>query len=157
MSKLFTVLTFLLIWSYSKAETKEQILKKLNFKPGHYEVIVPADNATAFCENEELDIDFLTDDKNYTLVIGNNITFAYLEKDKFTDEVKPGCTAEYTNIIQTSKLEQNVKEVCKKPKSAKITKTYLSFSDSTIIMTIEENKNKKTCKYKLINKKGSKS
>jgi len=159
MSKFFTSLSILLMspfLSINKAEaaTKNEILKKLNFTPGRYEVMVPSQNPAPFCEIEETEIDLLEDKKVYTLIIGNNLTFAYLEKVKFSDQTKPGCLAEYTNTIESAKLEQTSVEKCKKSKKVQTIKTTLLFTQDQINLTIIENNKKQTCQYKLISQKG---
>ena len=152
MSKLFTVLTFLLIASNSKAETKEQILKKLNFKPGHYEVIVPADNATAFCQNEELDISLVEDKSELTLAFGDQTVLARLEINQFSEPTTPKCVTTYKNQILENKIEQTRIEKCGKKTSTK--KYEALFSKDNIEITVTEQKLKKTCSYKLKEQKG---
>jgi len=145
---IFFVMTSLKLW----AETKEQVQKKLNFSAGHYEVIVPEENPTDFCETEELDIDLIDDKSEITMAFGNEVSFSRLEAAQFNDETAPGCKTQYKNSIKSNLLEQTRTEKCGKKT---YTKKYLvEFDKDNIQITLEEKKNKKTCTYKFKKQKG---
>ncbi|MGZ3772340.1 MAG: hypothetical protein ACXVCY_00605 [Pseudobdellovibrionaceae bacterium] len=138
-------------------EKKEDVLKTLNLKEGHYDTILSKSSfgMENFCQYEELDIRLIEDEKkNLTLIIGTILNFPHLETSEFIEKEDKNCELKFINKILPNRFEQKVLSICNKKTVEK--EHVIEFKNNDVTYTFIESNKKHICHYSLLLAKGLK-
>lgn len=129
-----------------KQKTKKEILKQLNLVEGQYDVVVPKDKASSFCEDEILDIELHEDKEGVSLMIGAQLIFPQINASQASYESNVDCKTTQTNKLEDKKLTISQTEKC--GKKSEETVFQIDFTDGLIGLSRKEGSEVTYCRYK---------